>query len=113
VKRKERAVTITTFLGWVLGTVLTQWAIAVFIYRFSRAGRGLRCVEARSGFGGRQSTLSRSSQPDAIGKSYTDLSALLIALSPENSLVHCDLRSELKAVLRTLSPETEATAQSE
>jgi hypothetical protein len=97
--------TIAMILNWVVGTVLAQAAIALFIYKFSRAGRGLRSVEADMRSGGCQSPHLRSGPPDVIGKTYTDLSALLIALSPENSLVHCDLRSELKAVLRALSPE--------
>jgi hypothetical protein len=105
--------TIATIVTWVLGTVLAQAAIAMFISKFSRAGRGFRFVEAGMGFGGRQSARSESDPPNAIGKTYTDLSALLIALSPQNSLVNCDLRSELKAVLRALSCEPEGTARGE
>jgi hypothetical protein len=113
VERKEFIMTITTILNWVVGTVLAQAAIAMFIYKLSRAGRGVHYVGDGMGFGGRLTARSESEPPNVIGKSYTDLSVLLFALSPQNSLVNCDLRSELKAVLTTLSPEPEGTAPSE
>ena len=99
--------TVMMVVMWILGTVLAQVVIAVSIDKYRRKRSRLRAVEAGIAFGLPEREPFESAPPDVARKTYANLSALLIALSPETGLEHCDLRSELESVLAALSPGSE------
>ncbi len=95
---------------WIFGTVLAQVVIAVSIDKYRRKRSRLRAVEAGVAFGLPERAPFESAPPDVAKKTYANLSALLIALSPETGLAQCDLRSELESVLAALSPGPDGNA---
>jgi hypothetical protein len=66
----------------VLGVLATQVAVALFIARWIRAGKGPRLVEAVRGFAEPPGTASGAGPTHAAIDNYDDLAALLIALDP-------------------------------
>lgn len=72
-----------TIVMWVIGTVLVQSLIAVFIGRFIHAGQVKHAIATGSRPIETPRTVSAASPAHAAISSYADLEALLIALSPQ------------------------------
>jgi hypothetical protein len=67
----------------VVGTVLAQLALALFIAKCFRAGKKRRAVEAGLGAGEPPPAASGPGRPRAAIDTYAELAALLVALSPQ------------------------------
>ena len=73
-----------TIVIWVIGTVLVQSLIAVFIARFIHVGKIKNALEAGSGASGLPRAVSAVGPARAAISNYADLEALLSALSPQS-----------------------------
>jgi hypothetical protein len=72
-----------TMVVWVVGAIAAQLAVALFLSKCIRAGKGPRVVEAGIGSSPPASAAGESVPAPAAVDSNVDLSALLTAVAPQ------------------------------